>query len=429
MEENFVTTTVLLCFAAEDILWMKGILQMEPARGKRLAAGLGLFALLAFYEGAVGLGVNAPVLRIGIKSILMMVIFREKAGHVFVKYLFSIFYMSVILRPVRVGFIMVCRQFGTDWNVGLPSVVSELLQVLALLLVVLFLRKKAVWREKIKEISLRYYVIGFFVGFFISGVWEVGHIILRDQPKDVAAFYELICLLCTEAMYLLGIALPFIDELRLQYQKESRLKDELLHMREEYYQSLRGNMESARIVRHDLRHHLEMLDRCLEEERYDEARAYLRQMGAHVEGIGRSMKSVNHALADAVIANQCARMPKDMTLICEGKLPEDFSMEDYDLCTIFANLLSNAREACEKLREHEKVIRLSIRQKGGTTILKIRNPVEGEVDLQKLGSFTTKKEKDGHGCGLRSVKKIAEKYGGQMDADVKDEIITFRIFL
>ena len=429
MIECILIVLVQIIYTVEDILWMHGVLQMVFAGKKRLMLGGVCLLFIAIYEGFIGFGTNGPPILILLRGFFILSIFQERSGTVLLKYFFAFFYLDMILRPIRWGFMILCRQYGISWDMGIGFFLNEGFQLLALILFVCVVQRKIVWKGKIEEIPLKYYAMGIVVGFFSASVWEVARIILEEQPNDIATFYEFLCLIFTELLYLFGIALPFVNELRLQYRKESQLKGKLLDAQKAYCLSLQDYMDSIRIIRHDMKHHLDVLDNYLQNDEISKAKKYLQSIDAHAKGIQRPIKSVNHPLVDAVIENQYNKMSKDIILVCEGKLPQNIQIEDYDLCTIFSNLLSNAKEACDKLQEHEKIIRLGIRRKGRKIVVEISNPIEWSLEKKKMGYFTSKEQKEEHGYGLRSVKKTVEKYHGSVDIDVRNELITIYVFL
>ncbi len=102
---------------------------------------------------------------------------------------------------------------------------------------------------------------------------------------------------------------------------------------------------------------------------------------------------------------------------------------DHDLCCIFANLLSNGREACERLSEKKKEIVLRMRQKDGKMVLLVENPVEWDVDVGNLISHTTKEDAEDHGYGLLNVKETVESYGGDFEICVRDGIFQATVIL
>lgn len=104
----------------------------------------------------------------------------------------------------------------------------------------------------------------------------------------------------------------------------------------------------------------------------------------------------------------------EMVFLCEGHVPEKVAIRDYDLCTIFSNLLSNAREACERLQTKEKRIHVLLQEYQGQMFVTIKNPVEWDVDTERLGRYTSKKDGERHGYGLTNVMEAVARYDGEI---------------
>lgn len=99
----------------------------------------------------------------------------------------------------------------------------------------------------------------------------------------------------------------------------------------------------------------------------------------------------------------------------------DDAYDAFAIGIILQNLLQNALEACEKIRESEQTqerwITLAGRQKGRFFLIEVRNTCAGEVTLGADGlPVTTKKENlPLHGLGLSNVRREAEKYQGGLE--------------
>lgn len=103
-------------------------------------------------------------------------------------------------------------------------------------------------------------------------------------------------------------------------------------------------------------------------------------------------------------------------------VPPNFSLQAGELGVLFGNLLDNAIEACEKVSEEKRQIRITVKMKNSDLILyMVNSKQEKKTDL-----LTTKKEKEKHGFGVSSVERIVEKYDGEiLFEDCED---TFEVF-
>lgn len=95
---------------------------------------------------------------------------------------------------------------------------------------------------------------------------------------------------------------------------------------------------------------------------------------------------------------------------------------------ILGNLLDNAIEASSKVEENP-YINVKLKYDKGRLFLQVANPYAGEL-IEKSGKFiTTKADKDNHGIGLESVKKVIQKYSGTMSVDYDDNIFSVVILM
>ena len=75
-------------------------------------------------------------------------------------------------------------------------------------------------------------------------------------------------------------------------------------------------------------------------------------------------------------------------------------------------MFDNAIEACENIYTREKWIYLSLRLINNMFMLCIQNSYEIEPKYENGELLTIKTDKHFHGIGMKSVKKIVEKYEG-----------------
>lgn len=88
-------------------------------------------------------------------------------------------------------------------------------------------------------------------------------------------------------------------------------------------------------------------------------------------------------------------------------------LDDSDIMIVLGNLLDNAIEAVRKLPEEERAISLKMASVNRAFIIMISNNYTKDISIINHDYVTTKKsDPELHGYGLKSVKKIVEKYGG-----------------
>ncbi len=103
-------------------------------------------------------------------------------------------------------------------------------------------------------------------------------------------------------------------------------------------------------------------------------------------------------------------------------------MEAGDLYCLFGNLIDNALEAVKKIAEKERrIINLMVKSKDNLLLVQEENYFNGNLDFEDGLPVTTKEDKSGHGFGMRSLRLIVKKYGGEMTTSVTDDIFHLNI--
>lgn len=415
-------------YMAENILCMRGILQVEftEKKGRLAVAGLFFAGMLAF-QGMFGFGENTVPVFLGGRILLVLMIFSGKAGVNILKFLFCLFYKSILTNPAETLFFIVGRRSGFYWLEETWLPIYDIVFVMILIAMACIIEKNNIWKVRIRDIPVRYYAIGLELSFCANAIAYFVKRAEMEMPLPMKDFMDILCTLLVEVIYLVWVFLVVLDYHRRRYQRESQLKSRYLEMAKDHYQSLESHVTEVRRIRHDMRHHLTAIGNYLKQGQIKEAEAYLEREGIRLDKLTALSFDTGNQLVSAVIAYEKGRMAPDMSLYCEGKLPKDMEIQDYDLCCIFSNLLSNAREACERLEKKEKEIFLRLRQEDGRMALLVENPIEWEIDTKNLISYTTKENVSEHGYGLLNVKETVESYRGELEISVADEV--FRVMI
>jgi len=103
------------------------------------------------------------------------------------------------------------------------------------------------------------------------------------------------------------------------------------------------------------------------------------------------------------------------------------NLRSFDFNVIVGNLLDNAIAA--SIQTDERFLKFSIRMENGVLLLYMINSCtgipEGVCEMRRL----SEKSSTGHGVGLTSVRRIVEKYHGDMEMHCKDNRMETEIVL
>ena len=116
-----------------------------------------------------------------------------------------------------------------------------------------------------------------------------------------------------------------------------------------------------------------------------------------------------------------------MTCLVSGELVS--FMDRMDIYSLFGNALSNAIESVERVPDEEKrCVNVIVRNANGLLTIHVENYFEGTLEL-KNGLPVTDKDSNYHGYGMRSMARIAEKYGGELTVSVSGNKFNLDIVL
>ena len=299
-----------------------------------------------------------------------------------------------------------------------------------LVLIFLWLRKIPRYCEIVGNLQAKYFLMGSVCSLAASVVQHY----IEDVSENVYAKADQIifitgCMVIVSGLfYALGAGMVVLDLLRKKYQTESRLKDEYLEITREYVHVVRDNAKETRKVRHDLQAHISSLKYYMEHREYQKAEQYLAALQEHTKRAVRGVVAVNHEIVDAMLLEaQFKGEPYQIAWEIEGILPTGLPIGDYDLCTIFSNLLSTSIEACARVPAGRRYVRLEIRQWENHLVIELSNPIRGSIVVDHLGNVTSKRDARNHGYGIANVRAAVERNHGELFFEVEEGIFTARI--
>ena len=241
-------------------------------------------------------------------------------------------------------------------------------------------------------------------------------VLLTYTKYDSAAAYSM-------AMNLGMVVLPFVlltagmilrAVLVLSDHERLERAGQLSSLREIYYQGLRQQETQVRQLRHDLRNHLTVMRGLLELGKTEEVMGYLSEIAGSPAIQGNS-RFCDNEVANVVLTAKAAELARDeVAADFSVSLPKDLPMADTDLCALLGNALDNAREGVQGCPEKNVILRCRVDK--GLFMLRLENP----TTRTGTSLATTKADKDAHGFGIPGMREIAQRYGGTLDAGIRD---------
>lgn len=189
-------------------------------------------------------------------------------------------------------------------------------------------------------------------------------------------------------------------------------KNHQLTMQALQYENLQEKITDARRSKHDVRHHIAVMQGYLNNGELDALREYL---GAYNNSLPDDslVCFCENAAANAVLL-YFAQQAKDngIDYIVKAEIPADIAVSETDISVLFGNLLENALDACKMETGAHKSIIVRAGSVGGSLCMTVDNTFTGTLKRAPGGEFISTKHK-GLGLGTGSVKSIVDQYNGR----------------
>lgn len=201
----------------------------------------------------------------------------------------------------------------------------------------------------------------------------------------------------------------------------ANLERKNLQLQKNYYEELEQNQKQIRKFRHDMNNHLSVVGYLLQKGELQKARDYFDKISVYMQTANR--KFCENSVVNAVLNAK-------YNLMTDAKIDGFFHIsidkllfiDDVSLCTLFANTLDNAIEACQKIEAPDRrKLELKCRYtENGYFSLELINSKINEIVVQKNQYISDKEDKSAHGIGISSIRDIVEKYEGTLDISYDD---------
>ena len=194
-----------------------------------------------------------------------------------------------------------------------------------------------------------------------------------------------------------------------QYEEEM-IQREILY-RNEYYQDMERYQEQIQDIRHDMKNRLTGLLAAAEQGSAELIKDRLQEVLGDIRLAEEIIYSANQVVNAILKVKSIKAKEKEIPMQVTTLLPQRVSVDIGDMGVLYGNLLDNAIEAAMAVEQEKRYVHVESKFQEGRLLLSIKNSKpSGTSSYQQ----TSKKDKIKHGRGIRSVRKVAEKYGGEL---------------
>lgn len=281
-------------------------------------------------------------------------------------------------------------------------------------MVVLFI----MWRTKAKAYSLKKVsnVIAFvaipLLAMMILYITMYVMILTNFQSNIII----LLSIICVSMIVIAGIVWFMIARIN----KDNEIKTKLLLSEQKanlYKQNIissNSQIETIKLLKHDMKNNMSCIDALIEEENYDEAHNICHSLTNKYTSIGTIVNTENYLL-NAVL-NVEIEKAKSYGIPVKLSITNDLKMfkNSSDIISLIGNILDNAISYLSKNKVKNNEINFSTGYEGSYSVIKCRNNILDSVLFNNPSLKTDKKDKDNHGKGITIINSIAHKYNGDV---------------
>lgn len=262
---------------------------------------------------------------------------------------------------------------------------------------------------------------GFAVGFFLAmltiavgALLELANYYFRFS--SITSLFQwclaLFVLICAVLSFGYLSRLFMVTERSKEMQREIDVLERSIDAQKEKNNLLLEHEEEVRRQRHDLRQHLSVILSSLEAGRHEEIKAYVRELTERIP-VSRDVTWCDHPVANALLSYYVSSAEaEDVQCEVRAQIPANLPhVSDGDLCVLIGNLLENAVEACQRMKEGPKKLTFMARVQGELLALTVDNTYDGKVCFYRGKRLSSKR--DAPGTGLQSVASVARRHGGE----------------
>ena len=358
---------------------------LPAARNIGVTVGVTLFAVISIFEGKIW------------KKCFFVIIFD--AVWILVETLVNNLLM------LYCEYLAVSQRFG--------AFVSKLL-----FFAVILALKKIFTNEEIKELPAGHNILLVFIPVGSIYIMNAVFTLAYSTSWEYAEVYSLmsVVILLVINVLVFYVYIKLADD--LQVKRMNVVYEQQLELCERHQEETEISMLQMRDVRHSMRNHFISILAYAERGECDEIIQFVDDVIEDGKLELSGTVNTGNIVTDSLVGYwERIAEQKGIEFRSELSIPMEMPFKGADISLILGNLLENAVEGAGKA-EKRKYIRLKIKYDRKNLLIMVENSYKGKLVKGRGEELrTTKTDKDNHGIGLSSVRRVVGKYHGTVSID------------
>ncbi len=265
-------------------------------------------------------------------------------------------------------------------------------------------------------LPLVYYIFDYTTTVFTDALYTGVRMVTEFLPTVMALFY-----------------VAFVSVYHQEVQRRSRLETDnaILKTQSERAKNeifaLQQVQRQTSIYRHDMRHHLSLINSYLEVGEISKASEYIKQAQTDIDKIVPVRYCENNAVNLILSSFATKAKQQNVAFSAEVNIPAALPLSDTELCALLSNGLDNAIYAAAKMdNETQRTVRINCQPHKDKLLIYISNPYRGTVTMREGLPESVHPQ---HGFGAKSIRMIAEKHNGYCAFETEEGLFTLKVVL
>ncbi len=265
-------------------------------------------------------------------------------------------------------------------------------------------------------LPLFYYIFDYATTVYTDALYTGVRMVIEFLPAAMALFY-----------------VAFVSVYHQEVQRRSRLEmdNAILTAQSERAKheifALQQVQQQTSIYRHDMRHHLSLLNGYLEAGEISRAGEYIRQTQTDIDKIVPVRYCENNTVNLILASFAMKAKQQGVDFSAEVNIPATLPLSDTELCALLSNGLENAVcAAAQTDGDSQRTVRINCQLHKDKLLIYISNPYRGTVIMRE---GLPESHQPQHGFGAKSIRMIAERHNGYCAFEARDGLFTLKAVL
>lgn len=308
-------------------------------------------------------------------------------------------------------------QAAVPYLYGISITICYMLSYLSIYMVGYFLFARR--NKDIIDVEIKNWKLVIIMSIALIAIYIIWDLALKREESGSLSFniiYVICCFALLDVLYTAN-----------QAEVEEKIMRQLLAEEQAHYNALSSNIDVINRKCHDLKYQIIALQQTSDDAKKNAQLDQLQYDVAIYENLART----GNAALDNTLSEKgmvCENKKIRFYYAVDGKLLS--FMEALDIYVLFGNALDNAIECVQKYSgEQKRFICIYTFSQGGIIKIRIENYCEEEVVFVGGIPQTNKPDKLWHGYGVKSMKRIVQKYSGNLTVHWEDNLFYTDILL